>query len=589
MTSPSSQRSRPSCVVREEILSRKPTVRTFETTLVLATCAVALVLALAVVSPAFGQSAPALDAGLRSGQGDAGVQTAQPPLARAGAMSTQPPMASGSGLYAPPPAPASYAAGAADPSPNAAINYGKPRKLIRRPLPNPAPKAGRRPLPPLEPYKNSYAGKLRGRADPLSDRPQPLPPTGVAVVPTIPAKAPKKPEERPFEPVGVSLGSLRLKPYVETSGGYDTNPNRVSQPNHGSAMLRGDIGTTIQSEWSRHQVQGELRLGYSDFPGVKGANRPDGAGKIDGKIDVLRDTTIDVGANFAIGTIRPGSPEIQPGSSGITSTNQPVAWSTGGYVGGTHKFNRLEVSLRGTLDRAQTGDAQFSDGSTQRLSLNNYTTLGVKPRVSFELTPGLKPFAEATVDRRVYDNQTDVNGFKRSSNGYAARAGASFELSRVVTGEASGGYVQRDYDDPRLVKLRGPTVDASLIWTASPLTTVTLRGGTTVNETTIANASGAISRKITGEISHALLRNVTLTGTASYQVTSYQGQNLNTSSAYSSTGINERLMTGTIKAEYALTRTVVVKASYGFEKLKTTVAGSDYTANIFLLGLRLQR
>ena len=49
------------------------------------------------------------------------------------------------------------------------------------------------------------------------------------------------------------------------------------------------------------------------------------------------------------------------------------------------------------------------------------------------------------------------------------------------------------------------------------------------------------------------------------------------------------VVTGTVKAEYSLTRSVVVKASYAYERLKTTVQGSDYTANIFLLGLRLQR
>ncbi len=190
---------------------------------------------------------------------------------------------------------------------------------------------------------------------------------------------------------------------------------------------------------------------------------------------------------------------------------------------------------------------------------------------------------------RCYDKVFDVNGFRRNSTGLAARGGVNFEATRTVTGEVSGGYVQRDYEDPRLINLRGPTVDASVIWTASPLTTVTLRGSTAANETTLANASGAIARKGTIEVSHALFRNVTLTGAASYQVSSYQGTNLQSSSQTTSTGINERLLTATVKAEYALTRSVSVKASYGFERLKTTVPGADYTANIFLLGLRLQR
>ncbi len=548
-----------------------------EIALVVATCGMALALALAILSPAFGQTA-----------GAPGLRGSAERAAPTGGAPGGDPLP---GLVSPPPPPASYAAGAGDPPTNAAINYGRPRKLQKKPPPNPPPKTAKRPLPPLEPYPTSYEAKRKARRGAIADDPQApqRPPTNYAVVPTILAKKGRPAEEKPFEPVGVGVGSLRLKPYIEGYGGYDDNPYRQHNPTKTSPVLRGEVGTAIQSEWSKHGLVGELRLGYSDFPKLKAANRPDGLGKVDGKIDVTRDTTLDYGGAFNITTLRPGSPEIQPGSSSITSTNQPVTWSAGGYVGGTHKFNRLEVSLRGTLDRAQTGDATFSDGSMQRLSYNDYTTLGVRPRLSYEIAPGLKPFVEATVDRRIYDKVFDVNGFRRNSTGLAARGGVNFEATRTVTGEVSGGYVQRDYEDPRLINLRGPTVDASVIWTASPLTTVTLRGSTAANETTLANASGAIARKGTIEVSHALFRNVTLTGAASYQVSSYQGTNLQSSSQTTSTGINERLLTATVKAEYALTRSVSVKASYGFERLKTTVPGADYTANVFLLGLRLQR
>jgi hypothetical protein len=552
----------------------RPTIRGLETALVVATCGAALALALGSLSPVFGQTA-ASPTGLR-GVPDRSAASSDP----------------NSGLVSPAQPPASYAAGAGDPQPNAAINYGRPRKAQTKPLPYPAPKAGKPPLPPLEGYRTSYETRRKARrrdATEQTGRVQPQPPTGVAVVPMIVVKNVKPPEEKPFDPVGVRVGSLRLTPYIEGSGGFDTNPYRVNNPTKGSPLLRGEVGTKMQSEWSQHGLTGELRLGYNDFPRMTIANRPDGLGKVDGKVDVLRDTTIDYGGAFSITTLRPGSPEIQSGSSNVISTNQPITWTAGGYLGGTQKFNRLEVSMRGTLDRAQTGDANFSDGSIQKLSLNDYTTIGIRPRISYEITPGVKPFVEATVDRRVYDNVYDVNGFKRSSTGYTARAGASFEVVREVTGEVSAGYVERNYDDSRLNPLRGPLVDASVIWTASPLTTVTLRASTTANETTIANASGAISRRISGEISHALLRNVTLTGMAAYQVTSYQGTNLQTSSSTTTSGINERLFVANVKAEYALTRSVSIKASYSYEKLKTTVPGSDYTANVFLLGLRLQR
>lgn len=512
----------------------------------------------------------------------------RPPALRGAAPPNAPARAGGT--------PALYSAGAAAPGPEAAINYGRPRKAERRPLlnpaPNPAPKAGRPPLPPLEPYKTSYAAKRQARelrgglVDPRV--PLAVPPPGVAAAAVIPARPRKLPEADRYAPLGVRLGGLRLVPYVQFDGGYDTNPNRVNQPRRGSKLLHGEAGTSVESDWAVHSLKGDLRFGYYDLLDVKGADRPEGRGKLDGRIDVTRDTQIDVGGAFSVDTLRPGSPEIQPGTA-AASTNRPVAWSVGGYLGATQRFNRLELSLRGTLERSQTGDARFSDGTVQRLSLNNYTTVGMKPRVAYELTPGVKPFVEATLDRRLHDSEFDVNNYRRNSRGLALRAGTSLEIGRKLTGEISAGYAERAFEDPRLVALRGPVIDAQLVWNATPLTTLKLRGGTSLNETTIPNASGALVRRVSGEISHALLRNVTITGTLGYQVSSYQGRNLAPASAFGSVGINERLFSAGVRADYNLTRTVVVRGSWQHERLKTTVPGADFTTNIFLLGLRLQR
>ena len=473
--------------------------------------------------------------------------------------------------------------GTATVAPSAAINYGRPRRaqtLPRPRAPNPSLKPGRPPLPALQPYATSAEAKraLRPGINPRNAV-STAPSTNVAVVPTIPAKGRPKPEPAdPFGPLGINVGSLRLLPYIEGSGGFDSNPNRVTNPTKGSPVARGDAGVAVQSQWSQHDLRGTFRFGYAEYFAAPQANRPDGAGDLTARIDVTRDTAINLNVNAKLDTLRPGSPELSAGGNGITSTNRPIVFSTGGYAGVTQKFNRFEVSLRGTIDRQQYQNATFSDGSVQLLTQNDYSTVGLRPRVSYELTPGIKPFVEATLDKRMHDNGQDQSGFKRNSTGMALRGGTTFEMSRVLTGEISGGWIERSYEDTRLANLRGPAFDAALIYTASPLTTVTLRGSTTVNETNVINASASISRKISGEISHAFFRNFTMVGGLSYGTNTYKGAD-----------INERSLTGTVRAEYNLTRSVVIKASYTHERLNSNVQGSDYTANVFLLGLRLQR
>jgi hypothetical protein len=493
-----------------------------------------------------------------------------------------------------------YSAGARAPGPNEAINYGRPRKRAKKPALspaiNPGPKGARQPGPPLEPYRTSAEARRRARLSPtnpaderlLAQRP------GVAVSqasqPT-PAKPKRAPEADPYAPLGVEAGGLRLYPYLDAEGGYDSNPNRVNKPSRGSKLVHGEAGTRIQSEWSRHALSGSLRMGYYNFPDVKGANRPEGRGALDGRIDVTRDTQIDVGGAFSIDTIRTGSPELTFNApTTAVAKSRPTTWSLGGYLGATQRFNRLEVSLRGTIERTETGDVAYSDGTTQRLSLNNYTTIGGKSRISYEASPSFKPFVEATLDKRVYDSARDVNGFARTSTGGAVRAGASIDILNELRGEVAGGYAERHYEDWRLAPLRGPSIDAALIWDASPLTTITLRGGTSLGETTIANASGVKTRKIEAEISHALLRNLILTGNVGYSIGSYQGENMApVSTLQPSQGLNQRRLTAGVRATYNLTRTIALRASYQHERLKSTAQNADYTANVFLVGLRLQR
>ena len=99
-------------------------------------------------------------------------------------------------------------------------------------------------------------------------------------------------------------------------------------------------------------------------------------------------------------------------------------------------------------------------------------------RSAYEVSPGIKPFVEVGGDRRVHDQ---INCFceDRNSDGRTIKGGVQFELTRKLTGEFSVGTLTRDYKDPGLETLRGTLVDASLIYYATPLTTLKFDAKTT--------------------------------------------------------------------------------------------------------------
>ncbi len=416
------------------------------------------------------------------------------------------------------------------------------------------------------PLRGSVARDVDASVQPplvgLPDRLEPLP---------APPRR-KPPELDPWASLGLQSGGVTVLPAIEQAIGYDTNPNRLSAGAKGSAIHRTEGELRLRSDWPAHALTGALRGSYSAYPEVKGANRPEGEGNLALRLDVLRDTQVELESRFRLTTQRPGSPELD-----VAVRDRPVVASFGAAAGVTQRFNRLSVGLRGSVERLAFEDARLTDGSTLDQGDRDLTESALRLRTAYELTPGLIPFVEAAVDARVHDRSVDRAGLRRDSTGVTARAGSTFEVTRTLTGEVAAGYQARDYEDPRLRGLRGPVGEAALVWSATPLTTVRLRAAAALDETTIPDASGAVASRGTLEVQHDLRRNLSVTAAATLAETDYQGIRL-----------REETRAGTVRVDYKLTRSVALRASFTHERLTSTSPGADYTANVYLLGLRFQ-
>jgi hypothetical protein len=482
----------------------------------------------------------------------------------------------------------------AAPTTPGAPNYGLPRPKLRLPKPYPPPQplkpppfSPTHPLPRLKPYRTSAEAKeqarrqirelrhgLRGALE-LPERP---PAPTVAVPFFAPPRGKPVLEADPYAPLGFGIGALRLYAYAEPSVGHDTNPNRVSQYVEPSKFVRIDTGLRLRSSWMRDEVQANLRLGYVDYFSASNADRPDGVGDFFYRYDIARDTRMKFEGRFTLDTQRPGAPGITSNQANVVVVNRPLIVSLGTSVGLTQSFGRLDATLRGSYDRWLYQNAYYNDGSVLDLARTNYNQFGINPRLAYELTPSTRPFVEAILDRRIHDAWLDPYGYARDSVGVQGRIGTTFKITDLVVGEASGGYAQRDYADARLPNLRGPIIDAAIIYSATPLTTFTLRTGTTLSETTLAGAAGILSRNVTLDVSHALLRNLIVTGTGSFQTNNYQGADS-----------VDRVVTAGVKLEYKITRSIAIKASYFYQHLASSVSqNSSFTANVIMAGLRFE-
>ncbi|MGP8233267.1 MAG: outer membrane beta-barrel protein [Methylovirgula sp.] len=455
------------------------------------------------------------------------------------------------------------------------INYGrrKPKKSQLYQLPR-IKRPGQQLLPPLTPYETAPDVKKRGSNPPTANLTDPGP--TVAVIPTLPRPLRPKPDLTPFDAIGVDVGALRLYPYVETDTGYDTNPNLLPTDVVPSAYVHAETGMKAQSDWSQSSLTADLRGGYYDYFSVPTANRPDAAGTITGRVDVTRQTQINSQTTFSLTTEQPGSP-ILAIPNAVFITNRPLYATVGQMLGVTQQFNRLSVSLSGAFTRYAFGDATQSDGTILELSLDDNNVYAVAGRLSYEVTPTLIPYLQVTGAHTQYDSPSDAYGYDRTSNSIQAKAGTSYEATPLITGDLALGYENGVYADYRLPVVSTPTVDATLIYTPTPLTTVTFTAATDVGQTTLANASAAIGHIFTLKLSHELLRDVTISATGTYQFNTYVGQ-----------PVIENYYAGLFEVDYHMTRSILITGSYKYQRFVSSVGLTNYTDQVFLAGLKFQ-
>jgi len=379
-------------------------------------------------------------------------------------------------------------------------------------------------------------------------------------------------EGDPFDAVGIRAGSFVLRPAIEIGTGYDTNPARTAN-GRGSPQLLVAPELLARSDWERHALDVAIRGSYSYYPDVPVSDRPNLDARATGRVDVNRDTHIDLQGRYIISTDYPGSPNIA-----ADIARMPIYTDVGGTVGVVQKFNRLEVSVKGLVDRIDWHDSLLTNGSHSSNADRDYDQYATQARVSYELTPGIKPFAEVDIDRRVHDILVDRNGNMRDSDGLIAKAGTTFELTRTLTGEIAAGYIERVYKDPTLPDIRAPLFDASLAWAATALTTIKLVSTTTVDESVLPGVSGVLRHNTALEISHELRRWLLATVKLAEGIDQYVG----------STREDHRYL-ASVAVTYKLSRSLQLKGELRQEWLHSNVAGADYSATIALIGLRLQR
>ena len=419
----------------------------------------------------------------------------------------------------------------------------------------------------------------------------------------VPVHRRPRAEEDPYAPVGIRGGSFTFYPAVELTGGYDSNPlRRTDGPGAGTYSVAPEL--VVKSEWQRHQLNAELRGSYTGYSrsfgdsasdpagcgcvgvaadtvaltnsGIPNSlNRPDFNAKVTGRLDTYQGSHADGEARFIVGTDNPGSPNITAGLTRI-----PIYTQVGTTLGYTHNINRLDLTLKGGIDRVAYQPSSLTDGTSTTNDDRDFNAYSAAFRAGYQLRPGVEPFAEISADQRVHDQVFDRNGLQRDSNGVTGRLGTTFELTRQLVGEVSGGYTNRQYKDTSLPTVAGFVADATLVWNASALTTYRLAAKSSTDESILADVSGALRRDFTVGVDQSFRR---------WLIGSFNaGAGFDHYIANGPSREDQRFFLSAALV-YKMSRELQLKGEVRHEWLTSTAAGVNYNADIFLIGVRWQR
>ena len=322
-----------------------------------------------------------------------------------------------------------------------------------------------------------------------------------------------------YDAQGVPLGAFRVYPVLNASASYDDNVLRTNASPQSDSFVEIVSQLSLRSQWSRHYLGLSAAVMRYQYSKLSSEDRNEWQVVGDGRLDVV------TGVGFSAAVQHTSTFELRTSRDQVGAA-QPTPYQRSD-VSLTFSYDpyRFGLQVVAEFERYHYDSTKLSPSFGGGL-LNNddrdRNVYSIHATAQYELSPGYAAFIRPTYEERIYDLQTG-RASGRDSRGYKIDAGVNLLLSRLISGEAYGGYISQDLQGSSFADLSAIDYGAALSWYPSELVTVHLNASRTPNATTLAGASLSDERYLEVGIDHELLRNVIVQGALSYTDTQFEG------------------------------------------------------------------
>lgn len=374
-----------------------------------------------------------------------------------------------------------------------------------------------------------------------------------------------------YEPLGIRLGAFILRPAIEFRTGYTSNA-AGSSTGGPSGVLTVAPDVTLQSDWSEHELGFRLRGAYDYYTDTSVAADPTLYVEANGRIDLPDDWALRLKADYDY-----QKDAINVLGYALDANNPPGVNTFDGGATLDGSFGRVLVELRGTA--TYTGyEAADLGGQIIDQSYRDNTLLSGAVRVGYQATPAIAPFIETQLTNRAFAQPIDSFGYSRDSTGITIRGGLQYSADPVLKGEIALGWHRENYVDAAYSSFDAPTIDASLIWSPSPLTQISFLASTSVDPADDLTASSTLVYDLALSAQRYIRENFTLEGDIGWQRQHYIG-----------TDLSDITYEAGIGATWKLNRSAWIVGRLAQEYYVSAAPGGDYPTTTATIGLRLQR
>ncbi len=372
-----------------------------------------------------------------------------------------------------------------------------------------------------------------------------------------------------FLPDGIDMGSYLL--FLEVGAGttYDDNIYATRQNRKGDFRSVGTASLAAMSRLPRHLFNVYLDGSYVNYADDPDADYFDGAARADWRIDI--DHGHALGGRFAStyeheDRLAPEAPLEAREAVPVLTNEAEIAF--------TRDQGRLGATFGLDFADHDYSDVEAFDGSRIDQDFRDMTSYGAYLGLNYRFSPGYKLLTTVRAGRELYH---DADAELRDATVYEGKVGLAFELSPLWRANVSAGYGLADYDAEERDRLGAFVYDGQLVWLASPLLTMTLTAGQSIDEASFGTEGALIETHAEIEAKYEAMRNLMLTASLGYERADIANSDR-----------TDDIYTGKIGAEYTINKNLLFTIGYERQERFSTDLDYEMQANRYMAGLKIR-